>query len=928
MKHRFFVAVAVAALSFIFVSPSLSALSTNLSSENQASAVVVSSSLSSSSLSSNISSENQSIVVGTSPQPKSGVGFLHTKVAVGTDGLIKFAYLADIHVSEGTTNIADLEASVNDINKQEDIDFVIFAGDITEFGSDREIAIAAEVIGRLNKPYIVLSGNHDSKWSESGCNTFAKVFGYEFFRLDIGDFVFLGCNSGPNMRMAPALVPRESILKLRELSAELGYEKFSDLTNEQSDKQSGIQSTNMGGNKTPNVVFINHYPLDDAMLNWREVTTELRKMKTQLAMCGHGHNNQVLMFDGIPAVMGRSNLRANREGSGYNIVTIRPELVIDFQERTNGKTKVAWHRLRMSANPANLESTTQTNLSTSLAPTATVSQSALGSQMATISQSASGSPMATISQSASGLPTATISQSASFAPRVVFSYQDNSDIGAAAVWVKSIGRTSALSQTKGSSSALSQTKGRASVDYVSEVSGYVVFANTAGMVKCLSLADSSVVWSFDAGSKLFSSPAVADGRVVFGSSGNRIFCLNLADGRELWSYATEKSVLGSPTIFEGTVFIGASDGRFRAIGLRSGKLIWEFAGVKGFVESKPWVDREGVYFGAWGSEFYALSTKTGKLLWTWTNGKGRGLSPAAVWPVKADGKVFIVTPERMTYALDARTGRQLWSARGGRESIGLSDRLVLRNAKQATKSGDEVLNNSKQSSKSGDEVLKNNSQVLKSGSSNSTRENPLAYRSVIYVKTMQDTLFAYATDNYLRTAASTSESLKRTPSVSNSATSGSVTASTSSIAATSGPLYRHEAHNSTFGNSVSPSSSASASSSSSSSSSASDKMQNLGSGRPELLMVSHVGFGYEIAPTPITAAFGQIFVPTDKGDIFGLDANSGKVIWRAKVAGALINYIQPFENKMSAQNSKSKDQKSGKYLLVSTMDGKIVILEL
>jgi hypothetical protein len=200
MKHRFFVACAVAALSFIFVSPSLSASSSNLSSENQGSAVLTSSS-SSSSWSSNMSSENQvSAVVGASKsllssQPKSGVGFLHTKVAVGADGLIKFAYLADIHVSEGTTNIADLEASVNDINKQEDIDFVIFAGDITEFGSDREISIAAEVIGRLNKPYIVLSGNHDSKWSESGCNTFAKVFGYEFFRLDIGDFVFLGCNS-------------------------------------------------------------------------------------------------------------------------------------------------------------------------------------------------------------------------------------------------------------------------------------------------------------------------------------------------------------------------------------------------------------------------------------------------------------------------------------------------------------------------------------------------------------------------------------------------------------------------------------------------------------------------------------------------------------------------------------------------------------
>jgi outer membrane protein assembly factor BamB len=54
------------------------------------------------------------------------------------------------------------------------------------------------------------------------------------------------------------------------------------------------------------------------------------------------------------------------------------------------------------------------------------------------------------------------------------------------------------------------------------------------------------------------------------------------------------------------------------------------------------------------------------------------LSPAAVWPVKAHGKVFIVTPERVTYALSALDGREVWSAKGGRESIGIaSDRNAV-----------------------------------------------------------------------------------------------------------------------------------------------------------------------------------------------------------------------------------------------------------
>ena len=48
------------------------------------------------------------------------------------------------------------------------------------------------------------------------------------------------------------------------------------------------------------------------------------------------------------------------------------------------------------------------------------------------------------------------------------------------------------------------------------------------------------------------------------------------------------------------------------------------------------------------------------------------LSPAAVWPIKANGNIIFATPERVTYGLDAKTGKQLWRIRGGRESVGLS----------------------------------------------------------------------------------------------------------------------------------------------------------------------------------------------------------------------------------------------------------------
>ena len=50
-------------------------------------------------------------------------------------------------------------------------------------------------------------------------------------------------------------------------------------------------------------------------------------------------------------------------------------------------------------------------------------------------------------------------------------------------------------------------------------------------------------------------------------------------------------------------------------------------------------------------------------------------SPAAVWPVAADGKVFITDPQRAMTAIDIHTGNTVWRTFQSmvRETIGLSE---------------------------------------------------------------------------------------------------------------------------------------------------------------------------------------------------------------------------------------------------------------
>ena len=56
-----------------------------------------------------------------------------------------FAYLSDLHIAEGAGSIEDLNACVADINSNKALKFAIIAGDITDFGSDKELKLAKSI---------------------------------------------------------------------------------------------------------------------------------------------------------------------------------------------------------------------------------------------------------------------------------------------------------------------------------------------------------------------------------------------------------------------------------------------------------------------------------------------------------------------------------------------------------------------------------------------------------------------------------------------------------------------------------------------------------------------------------------------------------------------------------------------------------------
>lgn len=87
----------------------------------------------------------------------------------------------------------ELQAFIDTVNALPDVDFVLLAGDISDFGLLEEFELITEKLERLNKPYIGVVGNHDVV--ARGEEIFKHVFGPLDFSFTYGGVKFIVHNT-------------------------------------------------------------------------------------------------------------------------------------------------------------------------------------------------------------------------------------------------------------------------------------------------------------------------------------------------------------------------------------------------------------------------------------------------------------------------------------------------------------------------------------------------------------------------------------------------------------------------------------------------------------------------------------------------------------------------------------------------------------
>lgn len=486
----------------------------------------------------------------------------------------RFVQLTDLHFSPNNpAPTEDLLRSIAQINATDGIDFVLVTGDLTEEGDRACLENVKSCLDLLKVPYYTVLGNHETKWSDSGCTAFGEIFGGETFEFEHNGFLFLGFNSGPLMRMAYGHVVPQDINWMKAKLEQAGKDKP--------------------------VILVTHYPLKEGDVdNWYDVTDAVRPYNIRLFIGGHYHSNMNLRYDGIPGILMRSNLRDKDGKQGYGVYEVTGDSIRVFSQRV-GEPMKQWASFSLTENYYDHQGQAEKY------PDFSVNR-----QYGKVKEQ-------WVVQTGAGI------------------------YCSPAVWEDK-----------------------------------VFVGDDMGRLTAYALKNGKELWRFSSGKRIVGTPAAADGVVVFGSADRKIYGLDARDGSLKWTVEAQEPVLGAVSIENGVAYIGASDHTFRAIDIQSGALKWSYNQVKGYIESKPLITAGKVIFGAWDNTLYTLDKATGQELWKWTGGLTRmHYSPAAVWPVAAQGKVFITDPQRAMTAVSLETGETVWRTFQSqvRETIGLSE---------------------------------------------------------------------------------------------------------------------------------------------------------------------------------------------------------------------------------------------------------------
>lgn len=586
-----------------------------------------------------------------------GLSLLMGMASAGAWENFRFAQITDIHISSDATKMY-LQQSIDQINADNSLDFILITGDLTDNGDNVSLEWISREFKKFNKPYYVLSGNHETTWTESGMETFNRLFDSDRISFEHKGLFFVGFNTGPFVRMAYGHVAPQDL-------SWMGQE---------------IRSKGKG----KKVIVVTHYPLKEGDVdNWYQATDSIRQYSPVCMIGGHYHQNLYHRYDGIPAVLTRSNLKDGTGKAGYSEFEVRQDSILVYEHKI-GESPRKWAGFSMTKQEYDPRGHADKY------PDYSINEKY--SQVKEVWRKDSG-----------------ISIYSSPAVEGKYAYIGNNE-----------GVVTCYRLTDGKEMWTSRLNGKI-VGNPAVIKNKVIMGSTDHNIYALDKRTGALCWKVETAEAQMGSVASAKGIAYIGGSDHKMRAINAETGKVVWTYeGVEGYVVTLPLITDGKVIFGAWDNTVYALSQKTGEPVWKWTHRKGSMHFSaagvwPVSDGKAVYVVDPERAMTAIDLKTGKELWRTKDWQGRasrvreslGMSkdkkrlyaktmqdsilcyaanpekPVELWGCNAgfgyehattmlperDGIVYSSTKDGLVIAVEGKTGKLLWEHKVGNSFI-------------------------------------------------------------------------------------------------------------------------------------------------------------------------------------------------------------------------------------------------------------------
>lgn len=208
--------------------------------------------------------------------------------------------------------------------------------------------------------------------------------------------------------------------------------------------------------------------------------------------------------------------------------------------------------------------------------------------------------------------------------------------------------------------------------------GRLFVADVMGGLYAIGAADGKEIWKKNYDTGFLASPSVSGDLLVIGDIEGNLYGIDAAKGVELWKQTTEGEINGAAAFYKSNVLVTSQDGKLYCFDAKDGTPVWTYQ-TNDQIRCNPTLAGDRTFLGGCDGQLHVVNLETGQ-----ADGEPLPLGgPTGSTPAVLGDRAYLPIMDGVILAFDWQNRKQLWEhedaerAQEYRGSAAVSDQTVV-----------------------------------------------------------------------------------------------------------------------------------------------------------------------------------------------------------------------------------------------------------